>query len=58
MTATNAKRYAGRVRTQRTVNAKLNELSKAIENLASAVDQIDRRLQNVESMVGAMIEEG
>jgi len=51
MSFSDAEGHARRVRSQRTAEAKLDELSKAIEELAGALNSTDRRLINVEHIV-------
>lgn len=57
MSASEAKKYAKYARSDRTVEGKLDYIAKAIEQLADAVDEVDRmdrRLKNVEHIVVAI----
>ena len=48
MSISDAAKYAKRARAQRTAEAKLDDIAKAIEELAGALRNIELRLENTE----------
>ena len=51
MSMSEAKRHAKHARAQRTAEAKLDDIAKAIEELASALSYVETRVKNTEYIV-------
>jgi hypothetical protein len=49
MSTTGARNHARRARSEHTAEGKLDELSKAIEELANALDEIEKRVTRTEA---------